>query len=314
MNQLRVLIVDDEPLLRRHLQVLLAELWPQAHYSEAEDGIAALALLQSQAFDVVFSDIQMPGLDGLGLCRALRQLAKPPLLVFCTAYNQHAISAFELEAVDYLLKPLDEERLQQCARRIEQRLQQQSSATASLLHLQQLLSQLPGVLLPSSQPVSAQIPTSQQATSEQATHQQATPQQATRGQPSGNPASAADSVGAFDKDPPTDSTAPLKWIKASLRDTVHLLDVDEVDFFLAEDKYTTVDCAGAQYLIRTPISQLEQQLDPQQFWRIHRGTIVRVKSILKVQRDEFGHMTLQLKQGTTELAVSRAYQALFRQH
>lgn len=304
MNQLRVLIVDDEPLLRRHLQVLLVELWPQAHYSEAEDGIAALALLQSQAFDVVFSDIQMPGLDGLGLCRALRQLAKPPLLVFCTAYNQHAISAFELEAVDYLLKPLDEERLQQCARRIEQRLQQQSSATASLLHLQQLLSQLPGVLLPSSQltstqPVSAQI---------------STPQQATRGQSSGNPASAADSVGAFDKDPPTDSTAPLKWIKASLRDTVHLLDVDDVDFFLAEDKYTTVDCAGAQYLIRTPISQLEQQLDPQQFWRIHRGTIVRVKSILKVQRDEFGHMTLQLKQGTTELAVSRAYQALFRQH
>lgn len=292
MNQLRVLIVDDEPLLRRHLQALLAEVWPHASYSDAEDGIAALALLQAQSFDVVFSDIQMPGLDGLGLCKALRQLAKPPLLVFCTAYNQHAISAFELEAVDYLLKPLDEERLHHCVRRIEQRLQQQVSATASLLHLQQLLSQLPNAL---------------QATAPQ----QAAPAQSNV-QHNVQPAHTADSVA--EKDPAGDSAAPLKWIKASLRDTVHLLDVDEVDFFLAEDKYTTVDCAGAQYLIRTPISQLEQQLDPQQFWRIHRGTIVRVKSILKVQRDEFGHMTLQLKTSPTELAVSRAYQALFRQH
>ena len=292
MNQLRVLIVDDEPLLRRHLQALLAEVWPHASYSDAEDGIAALALLQAQSFDVVFSDIQMPGLDGLGLCKALRQLAKPPLLVFCTAYNQHAISAFELEAVDYLLKPLDEERLHHCVRRIEQRLQQQVSATASLLHLQQLLSQLPSAL---------------QATAPQ----QAAPAQSNV-QHNVQPAHTADSVA--EKDPAGDSAAPLKWIKASLRDTVHLLDVDEVDFFLAEDKYTTVDCAGAQYLIRTPISQLEQQLDPQQFWRIHRGTIVRVKSILKVQRDEFGHMTLQLKTSPTELAVSRAYQALFRQH
>ncbi len=292
MNQLRVLIVDDEPLLRRHLQALLAEVWPHASYSDAEDGIAALALLQAQSFDVVFSDIQMPGLDGLGLCKALRQLAKPPLLVFCTAYNQHAISAFELEAVDYLLKPLDEERLHHCVRRIEQRLQQQVSATASLLHLQQLLSQLPNALL-------ATAP------------QQAAPAQSNV-QHNVQPAHTADSVA--EKDPAGDSAAPLKWIKASLRDTVHLLDVDEVDFFLAEYKYTTVDCAGAQYLIRTPISQLEQQLDPQQFWRIHRGTIVRVKSILKVQRDEFGHMTLQLKTSPTELAVSRAYQALFRQH
>lgn len=296
MNQLRVLIVDDEPLLRRHLQALLAEVWPHASYSDAEDGIAALALLQAQSFDVVFSDIQMPGLDGLGLCKALRQLAKPPLLAFCTAYNQHAISAFELEAVDYLLKPLDEERLHHCVRRIEQRLQQQVSATASLLHLQQLLSQLPSAL---------------QATAPQ----QAAPGQSNvqhDAQPNVQPAHTADSVA--EKDPAGDSAAPLKWIKASLCDTVHLLDVDEVDFFLAEDKYTTVDCAGAQYLIRTPISQLEQHLDPQQFWRIHRGTIVRVKSILKVQRDEFGHMTLQLKTSPTELAVSRAYQALFRQH
>lgn len=265
----RLLIVDDEPLLRRHLQALLAEFWPEAHTTLAEDGSAALALCQQQVFDVAFLDIQMPGLDGLQLLRELRRLPAPPLVVFSTAYNQHAVSAFELEAVDYLLKPLEEARLQQCITRIKQRLSLQQKPQADLLHLQQLLSQL----LP---PAAATEPLSEA--------------------------------------PPAPTTESLRWIKASQRDTIHLLDVGDIDFFLAEDKYTTVDSTGQQYLIRTSIATLEQQLDPQLYWRIHRGCIVQVKSILKVVRDEFGHMTLVLKNNPTELAVSRAYQHLFRQH
>lgn len=262
----RLLIADDEPLLRRHLQALLTEFWPEAQTTLAEDGSAALALCQQQRFDIAFLDIQMPGLDGLQLLRELRRLPAPPLVVFSTAFNQHAVSAFELEAVDYLLKPLEEARLQQCIMRLKQRLSLQQKPQADLLHLQQLLSQL----MP---------PT---ATMHEA---------------------------------PTAPTAePLRWIKASQRDTVHLLDIADIDFFLAEDKYTTVDSAGQQYLIRTSIATLEQQLDPQLYWRIHRGCIVQVKSILKVERDEFGHMTLVLKNNPTELAVSRAYQHLFRQH
>lgn len=262
----RLLIADDEPLLRRHLQALLAEFWPEAHTTLAEDGGAALALCQQQRFDIAFLDIQMPGLDGLQLLRELRQLAMPPLVVFSTAYNQHAVSAFELEAVDYLLKPLEEARLQQCITRLKQRISLQQKPQADLLHLQQLLSQL-------------------------------MPPAATMHEAS-----------------PAPTAEPLRWIKASQRDTIHLLDIAEIDFFLAEDKYTTVDCAGQQYLIRTAIATLEQQLDPQLYWRIHRGCIVQVKSILKVERDEFGHMTLVLKNNPTELAVSRAYQHLFRQH
>lgn len=269
----RLLIVDDEPLLRRHLQALLAEFWPEAHTTLAEDGAIALTLCQQQTFDVAFLDIQMPGLDGLQLLRELRQLATPPLVVFSTAYNQHAVSAFELEAVDYLLKPLEEPRLQQCIARLKQRLSQQQKPQANLLHLQQLLSQL--------------LPTTASTTQ---MHE----------------ASAEKTA--------TSEPEQLRWIKASQRDTVHLLDVADIDFFLAEDKYTTVDSAGQQYLIRTAITTLEQQLDPQLYWRIHRGCIVRVKSILKVVRDEFGHMTLVLKNNPTELAVSRAYQHLFRQH
>ncbi len=265
----RLLIADDEPLLRRHLQALLAEFWPEAQTTLAEDGSAALALCQQQRFDIAFLDIQMPGLDGLQLLRELRRLPAPPLVVFSTAYNQHAVSAFELEAVDYLLKPLEEARLQQCITRLKQRLSLAQKPQADLLHLQQLLSQL----LP---PAAATAPLSEA--------------------------------------PPAQSSEPLRWIKASQRDTVHLLDIADIDFFLAEDKYTTVDSAGQQYLIRTSIATLEQQLDPQLYWRIHRGCIVQVKSILKVERDEFGHMTLVLKNNPTELAVSRAYQNLFRQH
>lgn len=270
-NAPQILVVDDEPLLRGFLRQLLSELWPGAQTSEAADGFAALEHCRTQPVAVAFLDIQMPGMDGLQLLRELRALAKPPLVVFCTAYNQHAISAFELEAVDYLLKPVEEDRLAQCIQRLQQRLAQQQNPAVSLLHLQQLLAQL--------QPGPAQ----------------SIPEPA---------AAASDST----------KTEPLRWIKASLRDTVHLLDVNDVDYFLAEDKYTTVDCQGQQYLIRTPIAQLEQQLDPQLFWRIHRSTIVKVSSILKVQRDEFGHMTLQLKNQPTELAVSRACQHLFRQH
>lgn len=262
--QPKILLVDDEPLLRRHLQQLIHELWPAAQTTEAADGIAALQCCQQQQFAVAFLDIQMPGLDGIALLRELRALPQPPLVVFCTAYNQHAISAFELEAVDYLLKPLEEPRLAQCISRLQQRLAQQANPAVNLLHLQQLLSQF--------QPATA--PT----------------------------------------EPVSTANAPLRFIKASLRDTIHLIDINEVDYFLAEDKYTTVDCGGQQYLIRTPIAQLEQQLDPQLFWRVHRSTIVKVSSILKVQRDEFGHMSLQLKNQPTELAVSRACQHLFRQH
>ena len=269
----RLLIADDEPLLRRHLQALLAEFWPEAQTTLAEDGAVALTLCQQQQFDVAFLDIQMPGLDGLQLLRELRRLPAPPLVVFSTAYNQHAVSAFELEAVDYLLKPLEEARLQQCITRLQQRLSQQQKPQANLLHLQQLLSQL--------LPAAAGTP----------------------------PLNEAPEVKAANSE-----TEPLRWIKASQRDTIHLLDVADVDFFLAEDKYTTVDSAGQQYLIRTSIATLEQQLDPQLYWRIHRGCIVRVKSILKVERDEFGHMTLVLKNNPIELAVSRAYQHLFRQH
>jgi len=115
---MNILIVDDESLARRRLATLLADCSavPPHKVHEAASSTEALALLtpgDGRGFDVVLLDIHMPGLDGLALAHRLRALAWPPAIVFVTAHTEHAISAFELEAVDYLTKPVRLERLQQ---------------------------------------------------------------------------------------------------------------------------------------------------------------------------------------------------------
>ncbi len=115
---MNILIVDDEALARRRLTTLLADCpaAPAHRVSEAASSAEALALLapgDGRGFDLVLLDIHMPGLDGLALAHRLRALAFPPAIVFVTAHAEHAVSAFELEAVDYLTKPVRLERLQQ---------------------------------------------------------------------------------------------------------------------------------------------------------------------------------------------------------
>ena len=118
---LQVLIVDDEPLARRRLRALLADCRePEAvAASEAGSAAQALALAQHQRFDVALLDIHMPGADGMQLAAALRGLAQPPLVVFVTAHAEHAVAAFELEAVDYLTKPVRLARLQSALQKAE---------------------------------------------------------------------------------------------------------------------------------------------------------------------------------------------------
>ncbi|MGQ0708398.1 MAG: LytR/AlgR family response regulator transcription factor [Rhodoferax sp.] len=111
---MRVLVVDDEPLARTRLCQLLAECsQPRAEVlAQAANAAQALAALQSQTVDVVLLDIHMPGADGLALAPLLRALAQPPAVVFVTAHPEHAVQAFEVEALDYLTKPVRRERLQ----------------------------------------------------------------------------------------------------------------------------------------------------------------------------------------------------------
>jgi DNA-binding LytR/AlgR family response regulator len=111
VERLRVLVVDDEGPARSDLAFLLQQQGAVTHVATAADATDALRLLQSQQYDAVFLDVRMPGLDGLELGKLLLRFTDPPVVVFVTAYEEHALAAFEARARDYLLKPVSQERL-----------------------------------------------------------------------------------------------------------------------------------------------------------------------------------------------------------
>jgi two-component system LytT family response regulator len=125
---LHTLLVDDEPLARGLVRELLADFPGLAIAGECPNGTEALVALQTGAYDVVFLDVQMPDLDGVQVLQRLHAAGQPlPLVVFVTAYDQYAVAAFTLHAVDYLLKPLDPDRFAECVRRVQQQAAQRQS-------------------------------------------------------------------------------------------------------------------------------------------------------------------------------------------
>ncbi|MFA0373164.1 response regulator, partial [Vibrio sp. 10N.222.54.F6] len=117
------IIADDEALLRHHLDKSLAEVWPELEIvSKATNGLEAMQSIQQFEPDVVFLDIRMPELDGISLAKQLNKLDSPPLVVFITAYDEYAVKAFEHNAMDYLLKPINEERLLATCKKVQARL------------------------------------------------------------------------------------------------------------------------------------------------------------------------------------------------
>ena len=132
---MRALIADDEPKLAEYLAGRLAELWPELEICGiAVNGNEALAKINNEKPDLVFLDIKMPGISGLDVAR---RMTHPSLVVFVTAYNKHAVAAFEEGAVDYLLKPVSDERLMRTIARIKNR-----SAGRGALDMDSLLSKL----------------------------------------------------------------------------------------------------------------------------------------------------------------------------
>ena len=130
---MRVLIVDDEPLARARLDALLRECPDVDVVGSVGDGEAALAALSQTQPDLLLLDINMPGMDGKALAARLANRARPQV-VFCTAYEAHAVHAFDLGAVDYLLKPVRVERLRDALKRVRQRLDAQPREPAGWLH------------------------------------------------------------------------------------------------------------------------------------------------------------------------------------
>lgn len=132
VTALRVLVVDDEPLARARLQTLLADCRNPAAQAlaQAANAVQAMELLQHQRFDAVLLDIHMPGADGLALAHSIKTLAQPPAVIFVTAHAEHAVQAFELEATDYLTKPVRLERLQNALQKAERYVQSRGTAPA----------------------------------------------------------------------------------------------------------------------------------------------------------------------------------------
>lgn len=250
----RYLIAEDEPLLARQLHSSLIEAWPDAAcIGVAADGDEALREIGIHDPDVVFLDIRMPGCDGLQTARELCRRDAPPLIVFVTAYEEHAVAAFETEAIDYLLKPIEPDRLARCIDRIQQRLRDgRREPPAELLRrLQVLLAQAP--------------------------------------------------------------PRYLRFVRTGSGDTVKMIPVEDVIWFKADDKYVTVATAAGDGVIRSPLRELLQRLDPQIFWQVHRGTIVNSRFIVAAKRDELGRLKLIVGQRSERILVSRQFAHLFRQ-
>ncbi len=272
------LIAEDEPLLAANLQAELARLWPALRVV-ANVGHGAAAVEQALALrpDVVFLDIRMPGMTGLEVAQALAEDwpagAPLPLIVFVTAYDQYALQAFERAAVDYVLKPVQPERLALTCARVQAALVLRlEPAAAEPSALEATLAQLRGLL-------------------------------ATPGM----------SATAFGGGPnPSGAPQKLAVIQASVGAAIHMVPVGEVLYFEAADKYVRVITSEREYLIRTSLRELLPQLDEQRFWQVHRGTVVRAEAIATAVRDESGKVQLTLRGHKNKLVASRLYAHLFK--
>jgi DNA-binding LytR/AlgR family response regulator len=270
------LIAEDEPLLAAQLQAELGRAWPQLQVLDVVgDGLRAVTQALALQPDVLFFDVRMPGQSGLQAAADLADQwpnnGKPfPLLVFVTAYDQYAVQAFETQAVDYLLKPVQPERLQKTVRKLAISLANTSSNAIDIESPSRLDASLEATLGQLRQLLDAGVA------------------QAPCSQPR------------------------LQVIQASVGASLHWVQVSEVAFFEAADKYLRVVTAEREHLIRTPLKDLLPQLDPAQFWQIHRGTVVNTRFIQSATRDDSGRFTLTLRGLTERLVVSRLYAHLFK--
>jgi DNA-binding LytR/AlgR family response regulator len=254
MTTFTALIADDEPHLARYLQDQLASAWPELRVvASAANGLEAAKCIDALQPSVAFLDIRMPGLTGLEVAQGIEGAT---LVVFVTAYDEHAVQAFDNGAVDYLVKPITPERVGKSVARLKSRLGGPSATPPDLAAaLRQLLAQPPAL------------------------------------------------------------AAPLRYVRAHERNAqgeqVLQIDVAEVLYFDAADKYTCAVLASGEKLLRTAISELETQLDAAQFQRIHRSTLVNLRFVHSTYRDDSGRMFVRIKDHRRELPVSRAYHEVF---
>lgn len=232
---MKILLVDDEPLARERLQRLLQKLQPDAEILQADSGAAALQIVGKSTPDLMFLDIQMPGMDGIEVARHLDALQQPPAVIFCTAYDEYAMDALNHHAVGYLLKPVREQRLQEAL-----------TAAGKINRMQ--LTNLQHVASERTQ-VSSQT---------------------YRG--------------------------------------LETLQINQIECFLAEQKYVTAYAGHGSLLIPDTLKELEAELG-KNFIRVHRNALVSLAHIVRLVRAEDGSWSAELASVEQRPAVSRRHVA-----
>jgi two-component system, LytTR family, response regulator len=265
MKPLRVLIVDDEPLARQRIAELLEEEEHVDVVGQAGDGAAAVDAIRALRPDLVFLDVQMPGKTGLDVMREVG-VEQMPATIFVTAFDRHALDAFSLAALDYLVKPFDDERFEQAFRRARRQVE--------LEEVGRLRSQLLAVL----QGTEAPVPSAAAAPPA----------------PAVAPASQPAAPGGY-----------LERIAVEMKGKVRVVPVAEVDYIVASGPYAELYVGERRYLIREAMQTLEERLDPAVFFRIHRSAIVRLSLVDTLLRGAGGDYEVQLKSGV-KLRVSRS--------
>ena len=263
-----VLIVDDEPLARRGLRQLLEARNDVQVIGECDNGLTALELIRRHPRALVLLDVQMPGLSGLEVVRRIETDA-PPLIIFVTAYDAFAITAFELAAVDYVVKPFSDERLRSAIDRALVR-HDERTAARTLLRLAQVLER--------------------EAAGRRAAVAREAPRHTGAG---GRPFRQRFLVSIGTKDAVV-HTSEISWIRAS----------GYYASLVTHDR--------REYLVRLPLEQLDGELDPHAFIRVHRSAIVCLGEVRGVERAASTATVVVLRNGA-RVPVSRSRrEALFR--
>ena len=253
MERIRTLIVDDEPLAREGVRVLLLQDPDVEVVGECANGREAVRAIQDLRPDLLFLDVQMPEIDGFDVLTRI-DAACMPVVIFVTAYDQHALRAFEVHALDYLLKPFKDDRFRTALEHAKTQIRQQKVSETS----QRLVALL------------------EQTTGE-----------------------------TFTKASSDDETY-LRRLVVKTGGRVFFINVEDLDWIEAADYYVQLHVGGASHLLRETMTNLERQLDPQRFQRIHRSTIVHLDRIAALEPVYHGDYVVLLHDGT-RLKMSRRH-------
>ena len=236
---LRALIVDDEPLARDLLGLLLADHEDIQVVARCQNGREAISYLQSEPVDLLFLDVQMPNIDGFDVVEQVGLRHLPPT-IFVTAYHEHAVRAFEIHAVDYLTKPVDAERLRVAVERVREKM----AARVALMTQEQLTAMLNGL---------------RNSTEESRSY-------------------------------------PSRFLVKDGEKEI-LVPVEKIDWIEAASYYSCLHTNGRRYMLRETITDLSNKLNPKQFARIHRSSIVNLDRIHEIYREGQGDGSIVLVDG-----------------